>query len=444
MRLNEKKFFELAKANKFEAADFTFSHSKSTSVSVFHKEIDSYEEHETISLLARGIINGKFGTAVTEKIDKNTPQFLINSIKETASLIEKEDAGIIYKGSKKYHKKNVYNKAIEEMDVRKAISTCFEIEKKLYDYDKRIKEVICVGFSKDTGDSLLANSYGLRLKEKIATYSYYAQISASVGEETRTGFKVFASLDENEFNVDKFVKEVADEALNKIGSTQCKSKKYPVVLNPETASLLLKFFLSASDAEDIDKKSSFFVGKLNQQIASKKLTVVENPLVKNVFFKYFDDEGVATNKKYIVKNGVLQTYLYTLEMAKKYGVEPTGNSYSGSSGKPSAALKQLFVKPGKKSEEEILSTIKEGVYITELQGLHAGMNRTSGNFSLQAEGFMIRDGKLSEPLALITIAGNLLEMFGNIKYIANNSKFVLQTSTMCPSIMIKKMAVTGK
>ena len=108
MRLNEKKFFELAKQNGFEAADLSYSHSVSTSVSIFHGEIDSFTEQESISLDARGIINGKFGAVSTEQIDKNTPQFLVDSIKSTARIIEKDEQGIIFKGSEKYHRKNVY------------------------------------------------------------------------------------------------------------------------------------------------------------------------------------------------------------------------------------------------------------------------------------------------------------------------------------------------
>ena len=443
MRLNEKKFFELAKRNGFEAADISFSHNISTSVSIFHKEIDSLTEHDTISLNARGIVDGKFGAVSTEQIDKNTAQFLVDSIKATAKIIEKKDQGIIFKGSEKYHKKNLFNKAVEEMKVSDAIKTLFEIEKKLYEFDKRINDVVTVGYENEISDSFLSNTYGLKLKSKQGTYTFYAEVTAKNGEEIRTGFKIFVSMDPNEFDVDKFVKEVAEDALQKLGSIQCKSKKYPVVFNPETASILLKEFLNPIDYEEVEKKSSYFIGKLNQEVASKKLTVLENGLEKNVFFTYFDDEGVAVNKKEIIKKGVLKTYLYTLENAKKAGVEPTGNGVVVG-GKTIAKPNQLFVKPGRKSEEEMIANIKEGVYINDLQGLHAGVNGRSGNFSLQSAGFMIRNGKLAEPLALITVAGNLLEVFANIKDIANNSKLIIRTSTTCPSIYIKKLSVTGK
>jgi len=443
MKLNEKKFFELCKLEGIEASDLTLVENYSLNTSVFHGEVDSYTENSTTSLNARGIINGKFGAVTTEIIDKDTIPYLIKNIKESASLIETNNPAIIFKGSEKYHKKNLFNPAVLDIDVKDAISKLLEIEKKLLAFDKRISEVVTVAFGIDCTTQSLSNSYGLKLKDKQATYSYVAEVTAKQDDETRTGFKVFASYDVNEFDLDKFVKEVAEDALKRLGSTQCDSKKYPIVLDQRCTATMLRFLLNSIDAEQIQKDSSLLKGKLNQPIASKKLTVIENPLQKNIFFRYFDDEGVATNKKTIVEKGVLKTYIYTLETAAKDGVEPTGNGYRGSS-KAHADLQNLVIKPGKKSFDDMIAPIAEGVFIDELNGLHAGINAQSGNFSLQASGFMIRNGKLAEPLALITIAGNLFEMFMNIKEIANDSKLLTSSSTTAPSICFKKMSITGK
>lgn len=443
MKLNEKKFFDLAKENGFEAADLYQKNNHSLSVSIFRSEVDSLTEHNTNIVVARGILDGKFGSVTTEAIDKETPEFLVNSIKRTATVVENNDPSIIFKGSKKYHKKSVFNKDVISGNIQEKVEILLEIEKKLFAFDKRINEVVSVGYEEGMAESKLSNSYGLKLSQKSADYSYFAEVSVKDGEEIRTGYKVFASNDPNEFNIEKFVENVANDALSKLGSVQCKTKKYPVVLNPETSSTLLKCLLSSLDAEEVQKHTSLFEGKLNQQVVSKKLTVVEDPLKKNIFFRYFDDEGVATNKKFLFKKGVLSTYLYTLQTAQIDKVEPTGNGYRGN-GKASADLAFVSVKPGRKSEKEVLSSIKEGVYITDLQGLHSGMNSQSGNFSLQAAGFMIRNGEIAEPLSLITLADNLINMFSNIKDIANNSEINLRNEMECPSIYIKKMAVSGK
>ena len=443
MKLNEKAFYDLALKNGLESADLSSTEANSLSISLFHGEIDSFTNNTSYSLVARGIYNGKMGSVSVDNVNKESPEFLVNQIKRAASIIENDDPVFIFKGSEKYHKKNVGNSCDFSEKIQEKVGILKQIEEKLLSYDKRINEVISVGFDASTHSYKKTNSFGLKLSQKMSTYTYYAQVSAKQGEEIRTGFNVFASFDENEFDINDFVQKTADDALSKLGSVQCDSKKYPVVLNPECVASLLSFLIDSLDAEEVQKHTSLLEGKLNQEILSKKLTVIENPLKKNIFFRYFDDEGVATEKKYLIKKGVISTYLYTLQTAAKDNVLPTGNGY-GSGAKAKADVGYVEVKPGKISEEEMISTIKEGVYLTELQGLHSGLNAHSGNFSLQCSGFMIRDGKRAEPLALITVAGNLLNVFKDIKSIANNLKLVIFNQVSCPSILIRKLAISGK
>ncbi len=442
MKLNEKKFFALAKDAGFDAADITVNESSSLSVSTYHSEVDSLTNNSSFELVARGIYKGKMGSVSVDYVDKNSPELLVKEIKRGASAIESDDPVFIFKGSPKYHKKNVFSNVDFGENIQEKVSILLEIEKKLLAYDKRINEVVTVGFETGTQTHKKTNSYGLKLSQKKNTYAYFAEVTAKEGEEIRTGFTVFASKDADEFKIDEFVEKVAKEALQKLGAIQCKSKQYPVVLNQECVASLLTVLISSLDAEEVQKHTSLLEGKLHQQALSKKLTIIENPLEKNLFFRYFDDEGVATNKKYLIKKGVIETYLYTLQTAAKAGVEPTGNG--AGTGKAGAGTGYTIVKGGKKSEEEMLSSIKEGVYLTELTGLHSGMNPQSGNFSLQCAGFMIRDGKKAEPLALITVAGNLLNVFNNIKCIANNNKLVISNQMYCPSIFVGKLPISGK
>ena len=442
MRMNEKKFFALAKEAGFEAADLTINESSSLSVSIFHSNVDSLTNNSSFELVARGIYKGKMGSVSVDHVDNSSPELLVKEIKRAASIIENDDPVFIFKGSEKYHKKNVFSNVDFAENVQEKVQILLDIEKRLFAYDKRINEVVTVGFEAETNSSKKTNSYGLKLSQKKNTYAYFAEVTAKDGEEIRTGFSVFASKDEGEFKIDEFVEKVAKDALQKLGAQQCTSKKYPVVLNPECVASLMSFLISSLDAEEVQKHTSLLEGKLHQQALSKKLTVIENPLEKNIFFRYFDDEGVATNKKYLIKRGVIETYLYTLQTAAKAGVEPTGNG--AGAGKAGAGTGYTIVKGGKKSEDEMLASIKEGVYITELTGLHSGMNAQSGNFSLQCAGFMIRDGKKAEPLALITVAGNLLNVFNNIKCIANNNKLVISNQMSAPSILVGKLPISGK
>ena len=436
------KYFELAKEKDIEALELHVSRDYSLGFSLFHGEVDSYSLEDERSLSARGIYNGKIGFVGTEKIDKTTPEFVIDAVIDTAKSIEKNDPAIIFPGSPKYRKGNVYNPAIRALAVEQKLANLYEIERKLKEADPRISEVETVSYSESDSEGEMINSYGLHLKAKSNYFYYYASVLVKDGEAMRDGDKIFLSKDPEEFNIDKFVKDVVEDALSKIGATSLPSKKYPVVLAPKVAASLVSAYLSGASAEQVQKKSSLLEGKLHQLIASKKLTVSEAPLTKNCFFRYFDDEGVATYNKTIVEKGMLQTYAYNLLTAKKDNVKTTANGYGGG-GRTGTGFVNLVVRPGKKSFAAMIAPIKEGVLIKEVKGLHAGLNPQSGNFSLQATGFLIENGKVSRPVNLITVAGNLRDLFLDIKDIASDSELQLSSITS-PSILIKKLAISGQ
>ena len=146
MKLNEKKFFASAKESGLEAADLTSSEASSLSVSVFHGEVDSLTNNSSYELVARGIYKGKMGSISVDNVDKDSPELLVKEIKRSASIIENEDPVFIFKGSDKYHKKNVSKNIDFSENIQEKVGILLEIEKKLLAYDKRINEVVAVGF----------------------------------------------------------------------------------------------------------------------------------------------------------------------------------------------------------------------------------------------------------------------------------------------------------
>ena len=438
------KYFELAKNAGIEALEIYVSKGYSLGFSLFHGEVDNYSISDGISLGARGIFNGKMGYAYSEKIDKSTPEYVIKNIVENAKNISNDNKVEIFKGSKRYRKFNCYNKSLDDIAVTKKMDTLFEIERKLKDSDPRITEIGSVGYEESHGETIIANSYGLRLCEKSNYYVIYAEAIAKDGEDTKTGYKTFLENDFSKFDINKFVEDVKNNTIKQLGGKPCASKKYRAIFAPRVVSSLMMALLGSASAEEVQKHSSLFEGKLNTQIVSKKITISEKPLARNIFFKGFDDEGVATYNKDIIKNGVLKTFLYNTETALKDGVATTANGYRSSSKSPiGIGMNNIFLKPGKISEEELIYACKNGIYIDSITGLHAGLNAQSGNFSLQASGFMIRDGKIAEPVNLITIAGNLLKIFQDVTKVANNAELLTSAVTV-PSIMIKSIAVSGE
>lgn len=439
--MNFKKFFALASENGIEVSEINQNKSSELSIELFKKEITSYSIKENQKIVARGIYNNKMGFVSTEKDDKDTSLFIISSIKQGASLNETDDEAIIFKGSEKYKKKNVYSKELESWPTDDILKLLFTLEEKMYAKDSRVSDVE-VFFSKETAESIMANSYGLVLKNKTNYFYFGASATIKEGSEVKSAFNMFLSNKPSEINLDEFVDETVKKGIDKLHGVTIAPNSYKAVLSRDVVSSLLTALISNASSEDVQKQSSLFAGKLNTQIVSPKITVEERPLEKNIFYQYFDDEGVATQNKVIIDKGVLKTYFYNLVTAKKDGVESTGNAQRAGS-KMGIGFNNIFLKPGKLSEEELIAKVKNGVYITDVTGLHAGLNPSSGDFSLQAEGFHIKDGVKGDPLTLITVSGNLFKLFNDVIAVGNNTK-LLVSATCVPSIAVDNVKVSAE
>ena len=436
------KFFALAKEAGLSEVELYVSENRSLNISLFHGEVDNYSDNNGYSIMARGLLNGKCGSASCDVWNAEKAKYLIKEMVANAKVIENDDPIFIFKGSEKYKKVNTFNKDLEKVTNDQIMSNLLEIEKTCKELDPRIIEVAGTEYSQVSEKVTLVNSNGLNLVQKNNYYYFVAQCVAKEGEQTKSGYDFFFENDFSKFDAKKYAKKVVDLTVAQLGGEACESKKYKAVLHPDVVTSLMKAYVGHANAEEVQKHSSLFIDKIGQKIASKKITIEDRPLQKNPFARWFDDEGVATYNKPIIKNGVLETYLYNLTTAAKAGVQTTGNGYGGGS-KKGISSTFLYLKPGKKSLDQLFEEVGDGVFITDVSGLHAGLNPQSGNFSLQSTGFMIENGKKGKPLDLITVSGNLLEVFKDVIEVGNDVT-VSPSGVSAESILIKKIAVSGK
>lgn len=437
------KFFAAAKEAGLKEAELTVIETHSRSISLFHGEIDNYSDENGMNVIARGVFsNGKCGVAVCDTWNKDRATYLINEIVNNAKVIENDDPVFIYKGSDKYHKVNTFNKELNNVPIDVKINKLKELEASLKSEDSRIADVAEVGYNESNEVVTIVNTNGLKLTQKNNYMFCYGEVVAEENGVKKSGFDFYFGNDFKKFDIKELSKKIAEDATSKLGGIPCPAKKCKVVLSPDAVSPLLRVYVGHADSEQVQKKSSYFIGKLHQKVASKKLTIEDRPLAKTVFARSFDDEGVATYNKAIVKKGVLETYLYNLVTACKDGVQTTGNA-RGAGSKKVASPFQLYIKPGNKSQEDLFKKVGDGVFITSVTALHSGMNPQSGDFSLSAEGFEIVDGKKGKPFDLITVSGNLFQMFNDVVEVGKDLK--LNGSGSCvPSLYIKKLGVSGK
>jgi PmbA protein len=204
----------------------------------------------------------------------------------------------------------------------------------------------------------------------------------------------------------------------------------PVVFDPQMAARLISQFVGAAAGNAIYQKRSFLVGKLGQQVADSKVTIIDDGLMPGgLGSKPFDGEGLPTSKRTIIDRGSLTMYLMGSYSARKLGAEPNGGS-----------LSNLYLEAGNVSPEDIIGSVKNGLYLTSVSG--PGFNAVSGDYSMGASGIWIEDGKLAYPVEEITVASNILAMFANIEMVGNDLEF--HSSVNAPTIKIARMMVAGE
>ena len=233
----------------------------------------------------------------------------------------------------------------------------------------------------------------------------------------------------------------AKRALRRLGSRKIKTTRVPIVFDPDMAASLLRALAGAASGPSLYKGASFLLGKLGEQIASPSVTIYDDGTMKGAMgSKPFDGEGLATNRKSLVERGVLMTYLLDSYSARKLKLQPTGNASRGVGDSPGVSTTNLYLEPGTHSPQEIIASVKHGLYVTELIGF--GVNGVTGDYSRGAGGMWIENGELTYPVQEITIAGNLKEMFKSIEMIGNDLHW--RSSVVSPTLKISEMMIAGE
>lgn len=439
--MNFKKFFLAAEKEKIAPFEISYSNSAELSIKVYMDEVEEYKSAEDIALGGRGVYQGKSGAFSTDRADSKVVIPMMDAIKSSAIYGREGDPSNFISAGMKYHHVKSYSKALDEVPAADLVKLGLEISKGIREVEKRIS-MSEVNISRSSSMKVMENSNGLKLKDKGNYLSIFAVVKIEEGQEVQSFSDYVLLNDLSKFDKAAFIKHIAEGAAKKLGAQTIKSAKYNVVLSPDCTAIYLAVLLQQLSSFAVSQHLSLFEGKLDQQVLSKKLVVKEDPWAGNPFSSSFDDEGIPTQRKTLIDKGVVKTFLYDLEMAKKEGKQSTGNGYL-SNGNIKPSLGFVKVKNGHKSLDQLLETVGEGLYIDNLEGIGTGLNPQSGDYSLQASGFMIENGKLGKPVCLITVAGNLLLDLGKIIAVADNSRLTYY-SVEAPSIAIRKMAISGK
>ena len=441
--------FEKARAAGFTKFELHAPSADSFNVKVFRGEIEEFKSSYSRGVSFRGMYGGKMGYASTEKIAEDQVDYLLDSAKANASIIEDEDNEPLYAGDTQYPAVDAFCEKLSLVSAADKCALARRMEEAALEYDERVVAVDFTVLGTYDGELVIANSLGLDVSHR--SNGAFAAVMVRVQEEdgnAKIGFETWAGRGFDSFRPEYVARGAVKKGLDQLGAAKAATGQFATVFNNETATDLFSAFSSNFFAENVQKGFSLLGGKLGQQIASEALTIRDDGYIAGVLgSKPFDSEGVATRNKAVVENGRLVTFLYNLKAAEKDGVGSTGNGHKrGLTGAMTTGCGLFAVQPSDVSFESVCEMAGDGILITSLEGLHAGVNSVSGEFSLSATGFSIRGGKVGTPIDQMVVSGNFYEMIKNVVQVGSDLRFDAPSGEGtfgAPCVYAGKLSISG-
>lgn len=439
--MNKSRWIARAQEMGLEGLEITVSTRSSREITWFEGTTDSFVTSRVISTSLRALADGKIVSISLEKVDDEDMDTVLGALKETAASISESEKDELVGRMETEEVPSL--KVWKEPGVEEIKKLLASLEKKLQAYDPRVTQVSYLGWENSSYESELTNSLGVEVSDTGRVQMVGAQVTVSENGDVRDDFETELVSDINAFDQDAFVEKLVSKALSQLSARSMGSRTTKVIFDRQTMTTLFGCFASMFSGTLIAKGISPVSHDLGKQIFSDKITVIDDPRNQDaLFLQNYDDEGHPTYTKVVVDKGVFETILHNTRSALKMNAQSTGNGFKNGAGATDAQSMNLYIVPGKASAEELEQQMGDGVVITSLAGMHAGINFVTTNFSLQAKGFLVENGKRVRPLTLITVAGNFLDLMKHVEAVGSDLEWKAGT-VACPSILFEEAAIGG-
>ena len=420
---------DYALKNGCQAAKLVLYSNSNASFELRDAKMDRLQQASESGLSISLYVDGRYGSYSTNRLDKKELEtFIKNGIESTRYLAVDEarvlpDASRYYKGGKP--DLQLFDKRFETINPDDKVAIARAAAEEVLGKDSRI---ISVGTSYGDGESssYRLTSNGFEGESKSTWFSVSADVALRGEGEARPSSYWYESA----LFYDKLVGTKAlERVLRKLGQKKVASGKYTMVVDPMNASNLLSPVLSALYGSALQQKNSFLLDKLNVKVGAGLLNLMDEPhLIGASGARYFDSEGVATERRSIFEEGVLKTYFIDTYNSKKMGVEPTVNSPS-----------LLVLKPGNKDLNGLVADVQKGILVTGFNG--GNCNSSSGDFSYGIEGFLIENGKLTQPVSEMNVTGNMITLWASLSAVGNDPR--MSSLWRIPSLVFEGVDFSG-
>ncbi|MBV2130475.1 metalloprotease PmbA [Arsukibacterium indicum] len=422
-----------AKALGASSAEASMSRTRGLSVETRHGEVETVEFNQDGGLGISVYFGQRKGSASTADL---SPQALERAVAAAADIArytsEDPHAGVADKDWLEFSPPDLDLFYPDSISTELAISLCAGAEEAAFATDKRITNSEGASFSSHQGLKVYGNSHGQLVGYPSSRHSFSCVMIGEQDDDMQRDYSFTVARQYSKLLDPKQIgREAALETVARLGARQVPTQKVPVIFRADIASSLFGHLVSAISGGSIYRKSSFLLNKVGKQVMASGITIAEQPhLPQALASSPFDAEGVKTRDLAVIEGGVLNTYLTTSYSARKLGMASTGHA---------GGIHNWLISHGNDDLAALCRQMGKGLLVTELMG--QGVNTVTGDYSRGASGFWVEHGEIQFPVAEVTIAGNLADMFLNIAAVGNDVD--RRGGVLTGSVLISQMQVAG-
>lgn len=311
-------------------------------------------------------------------------------------------------------------------DTNQKVEMALELERMVRAADPRVRQVSSADYGDASVEMALASTTGIRAATRRTSAYLSVSAIASDGKGTQTGSGFSVARAAVDLDPERAAADAVGRAVRMLGAGKPRSGRTTVVFDPRVVSTLLSVVSGALSGEAVVKGRSFFAGRIGEEVATDAVTLVDDPTDPRAYSAAsYDGEGLACRRNVLIDAGVLRGFVYDTVSARRAGTVSTGSAVRGGfAGTPGAGCRAVALTPGSLDQDAILRDVGTAVYVQSVTGVHSGVNPVSGDFSVGAEGLMVRTGTFAEPVREATVASSLQRMLLSILHVGGDIEWL--------------------
>jgi PmbA protein len=383
--------------------------STSTSVKVHGGTIESLTRATSAGIGVRVIEDRRQGFAWAGSLDDDVVADVLAEARDNVGYAQPEPwVGLAEPDGVEPPPIDLWREGLAAQPTERKVDLALELERAVRARDRRITGVRTAQWADGAGEAAVATSTGIAVAGRSTFCHLSVQALATDGDGTKSGYGVSVGREPDDVDLEEAAEDAVDRATRLLGAVQPRSGSVTLVLEPRMAATLLGVVAGTLNGESVLKKRSPFADRVGDRIASRLVTLVDDPTdPMSLGADSHDGEGLATRPVPLIVDGVLQGFLHNTMTGRRAGVPSTASAVRGYRSTPGVGAQALALATRTGSLDELIAGVDHGVLVQSMTGLHSGVNPVSGDFSVGVEGLMVRRGRRAEPIREATIASTL-------------------------------------